>query len=70
MCSRYSERQGCQQYGEGDVGDSRVSSSMKFQSVTVTAMIHGLMAGRSAATFGKEMELTVALMRHPVFWMQ
>jgi hypothetical protein len=38
------------------------SSSMKVASVTVTAMIHGLMAGRVAAKFGKEMEAVVALM--------
>jgi hypothetical protein len=34
---------------------------MKVASVTVTAMIHGLMVGRVAATFGKEIEAVVAL---------
>jgi TetR/AcrR family transcriptional repressor of nem operon len=33
-------------------------------------MIHGLMAGRVAATFGKKMEPVVALIRCPVSWMQ
>src|SRR5260370_16588950 len=46
------------------------SSSMKVASVTVTAMIHGLITGRAAATFGKEMEPVVALIRCPVSWMQ
>src|ERR1700731_4173801 len=46
------------------------SSSMKVARVTVTAMIHGLMAGSVAATFGKKMEPVVALIRCPVSWMQ
>jgi hypothetical protein len=33
-------------------------------------MIHGLIAGRAAATFGKEMEPAVAPIEYPVFWMQ
>src|SRR3989454_92064 len=45
------------------------SSSMKVARVTVTAMIHGLIAGRVAATCGKEMEPVVALIRCPVSWM-
>ncbi len=40
-------------------------SSMKVASVTVTAMIHGLTAGRVAATFGKGMEVAPALMELP-----
>jgi hypothetical protein len=35
--------------------------------VTVTAMIHGLIAGRVIATFGKAMEAVVALITVPGF---
>ena len=42
-------------------------SSMNVASVTVTAMIQGLIAGRVAATFGKEMEPAIALIRVPGF---
>ena len=46
------------------------SSSIKVARVTVTAMIQGLIPGRDAATFGKEMESVVALIRCPISWMQ
>lgn len=46
------------------------SSSMNVAKVTVTATIHGLTAGRAAATFGKETEAVVAPMQCPVSQMQ
>jgi hypothetical protein len=41
------------------------SGSMKVASVTVTAMIQGLIADRVAATFGKGKEAVVALIACP-----
>src|SRR5260370_27180790 len=52
-------------WGKATLAMAVSSSSMKVARVTVTAMIHGLMAGRVAATFGKEMEPVVALMEVP-----
>src|SRR5713101_7517350 len=41
------------------------SSSMKVASVTVTAMIHGFTAARSAAARGKGMEAVIELISEP-----
>src|SRR5260370_22059551 len=41
------------------------SSSMKVASVTVTAMIHGFTADRSAAARGKGMEAVIELISEP-----
>src|SRR6266481_1415419 len=57
-------------WGKATLAMAVSRSSMKVASVTVTAMIQGLIPASVAATFGKEMEPVVALIRCPVSWMQ